>query len=274
MAPLTHLILSSLLILLSPTPTHANTEKAIFLAPEEINVPLTHPTITDLNLPTLTPNSSTLRTKLSASFPSPSSPLGTSTWLILDNLTPSQRYEVRICWAAIVKPPPSPLLFITLLLTQSQQPTSFTLTPYPLDIVLDTPELITSLNSYSLIRFQHSTPAVKARIANPAKQKGERTTSLLLLHIQSAADYFTSNVTLMTQVPPVEADIILDPFLLNVLPRSLVPTVIYVILVALTSFYLASRISTWIQGLAATTPEEEDEDEDEDDDDDDEKKRQ
>ncbi|KAK4461616.1 hypothetical protein QBC42DRAFT_203190 [Cladorrhinum samala] len=253
MAPLTYLILSSLLILLSPTPAHANTEKVIFLGPEEINVPLTPPTITDLNLPTLTPNFSTLRTKLSASFPSHSSPLGTSTWLILDNLTPSQRYEVRICWAAT-------------------QPTSFILTTYPLEVVFDTPELITSLNDYSVTRFQHPPPppAAKAGTANPTKQEGERTTSLLLLHIQSAADYFTSNATLMTQVPPVEADVILDPFLFNVLPRSLVPTVTYIILVALTSFYLASRISTWIQELATTTLEEEDGDYD----DGDEKKRQ
>ncbi|KAK4166728.1 hypothetical protein QBC43DRAFT_14956 [Cladorrhinum sp. PSN259] len=219
------------LILLFTTPIFANVEKAIFLGPATINIPLAHPTLTDLNLDTLTPNTSTLHTKLTASFPSPFNPHGSSTWLILDNLIPSQRYEVRICWAAT-------------------QPTSFTLTPYTLSYVFDTPDLITSLNNYSLTRLPSSSSL------NHHQAKGERQTSLLLLHIQSAADYFTSNSTLMKHVPPVDVDIILDPFLLNVLPRSLAPTVIYIVIVAIASLFLSSQIASWVQGLAMTVPSE------------------
>lgn len=80
----------------------ANTEKAIFLGPEPVTIPLTHPTLSDLRLDTLTPTNLTLRTQLAAQFPSPSHPKGTATWFILDNLTPNQRYEVRVCWAATV----------------------------------------------------------------------------------------------------------------------------------------------------------------------------
>ncbi|KAK3989872.1 hypothetical protein QBC44DRAFT_79289 [Cladorrhinum sp. PSN332] len=242
MTPLTNLILSSLTtIFLFTTPTTANTEKAIFLAPPEINIPLVHPTLTDLPLDILTPHNtstSAIRTKLTASFPSSSQPKGTSTWLILDKLTPSQRYEVRICWAAT-------------------QPTSFTLTTYPLSEVFDTPDLITSLNTYSLTRLSQSSAPLSQ--PPPQTQKGERQTSLLLLHIQSAADYFASNATLMTNVPPVDVDIILDPFLLNVLPRSLAPTVIYIIIVASASLFLSSKIASWVQGLATSTSTEDNE---------------
>lgn len=36
----------------------------------------------------------------------------------------------------------------------------------------------------------------------------------------------------MENVPPVAADIILDPFLANVFPRSLVPTAVWMVVVA------------------------------------------
>ncbi|KAK4227629.1 hypothetical protein QBC38DRAFT_188011 [Podospora fimiseda] len=218
---------SLIFTLLLITSTTANVEKTIFLAPPQINIPLSHPTLTDLNLPTLTPSSnSSLRTPLAASFPSPSSPEGSSTWLLLDSLTPSQRYELRICWAAT-------------------QPTSFTLTPYTLDEVFDTPILIQSLNTYSLSLTPPPTP--------PATQKRERQSSILLIHIQSQASYFTSNKTLMSNPPPVTVDLILDPFLLNILPRSLLPTILYIIFIALTSlFILAPKIANWVQGIATT----------------------
>ena len=58
------------------------------------------------------------------------------------------------------------------------------------------------------------------------------------------------NRTLMENVPPVFVDIILDPYLFNVLPRSLAPTVAYIILLAIGSWYLSKYISRWIQSLA------------------------
>lgn len=83
----------------------ANTEKTIFRAPAAANIPRAHPTLETLQIDTLTPESWTLRTHLGAEFPSESSRFGKSTWLILDQLTERQRYEVRVCWAATVRTP-------------------------------------------------------------------------------------------------------------------------------------------------------------------------
>lgn len=53
----------------------------------------------------------------------------------------------------------------------------------------------------------------------------------------------------MINVPPVYVDIILDPFIFNVLPRSLLPTVAYIILLAIGSWYLSKHISKWFLKL-------------------------
>lgn len=66
--------------------------------------------------------------------------------------------------------------------------------------------------------------------------------SVLFLRIDAAADYFTTDCELMRRPEPVLADVILDPFVFNVLPRTLVPTVGYVVLVAAASWVLASRV--------------------------------
>ncbi|KAI4592347.1 hypothetical protein KJ359_011287 [Pestalotiopsis sp. 9143b] len=137
----------------------ANTEKAIFLGPETVNIPPTHPNLQDLHIDTLTPAQWAVRTHLDAQFPTDGARFGRATWLALDELTEGQRYEVRVCWAA---------------------------------------------------------------------------------------------TTLMAEVPPVLVDIILDPYIFNVLPRSLVPTVGYIVIIAVFSWFLASRISTWIRGLATS----------------------
>lgn len=84
------------------TLVYANVEKVIFLGPEVVTVPNQKPTLTDLNLYTLTPDNSSVRTELNRVFPSESSPHGAETWLLLDHLHEGQRYEVRVCWAAIV----------------------------------------------------------------------------------------------------------------------------------------------------------------------------
>lgn len=76
--------------------------------------------------------------------------------------------------------------------------------------------------------------------------------SVLLLSISAAADYYTTNKTLMANVPPVLVDIILDPFIFNVFPRSLIPTAAYVAIVAIGSFFIAQFVSKWLGGLAKT----------------------
>lgn len=79
----------------------ANVEKTIFLAPSSIPIP-SETGIDDLGLDRLSPLSPILRTQLNASFPTSKNPLGTESWYFLENLTPGQRYEVRICYLATV----------------------------------------------------------------------------------------------------------------------------------------------------------------------------
>ncbi|KAK4132953.1 hypothetical protein BT67DRAFT_443327 [Trichocladium antarcticum] len=213
-------ILSMLLVFFSPA--LANVEKTIFLGPEPISAPLTRPALADLRLSSLTPANGTLRTQLAAQFPTAAHPLGPATWLILDQLTPNQRYEVRVCWPAT-------------------QPTAFQVDTFALSAVHASPDLLASLHSYA------KTHHAGAASAAPRSTDGEA--SILLLRILAAADYFTADAALMRTVPPVDVDIILDPFLFNVLPRSLAGTVGYIVPVAVVAYLLAGKIASWIEGL-------------------------
>ncbi|KAK3397259.1 hypothetical protein B0T20DRAFT_415696 [Sordaria brevicollis] len=75
-------------------------------------------------------------------------------------------------------------------------------------------------------------------------------TGSLLLRISAAADYFTSNSTLMLHPPPVDVDIILDPFLFNVLPRSLVPTIGWIGVVAVAGWMVAKRVVSFLVAIS------------------------
>lgn len=46
----------------------------------------------------------------------------------------------------------------------------------------------------------------------------------------------------MANPPPVEVDIILDPYLLNIFPRSLVPTAVYIIIVAVCAWVVSQLV--------------------------------
>ncbi|KAI1388641.1 uncharacterized protein F4822DRAFT_252429 [Hypoxylon trugodes] len=227
-------------ILLFVATAYANTEKAIFLGPATVNIPSAHPTLTDLHIDTLSPNNNwAIRTHLNAQFPNSSLPHGKATWLILDELTEGQRYEVRVCWAAT-------------------QPTEFKINTYELQTVFDTAELISELSEYSWSRQPVETDNTSQFKSEKSVHVSdtEREASVLFLQILAAADYYTTNKTLMNHVPPVYVDIILDPFLLGVLPRSLLPTVGYIIVVAIASWFIARQISIWIRNLGVEeTPE-------------------
>lgn len=97
------MILASLICLtLGISLASANVEKTIFLGPEPVNIPNQQPSLSTLNIDTLTPEDWSLRTHLEATFPTEGFKRGSSSWFILDNLTEGQRYEVRICWLATV----------------------------------------------------------------------------------------------------------------------------------------------------------------------------
>jgi hypothetical protein len=53
----------------------------------------------------------------------------------------------------------------------------------------------------------------------------------------------------MENPPPVFVEIFLDPFLFNVLPRSLVPTVTYILVLAAAAWIIAGRVGKWIEEL-------------------------
>ncbi|CZS88588.1 uncharacterized protein RAG0_00290 [Rhynchosporium agropyri] len=228
------MFLFSSLLLLQALHVFANTEKAIFLGPSNIQVPVAHPNLEDLQLGSLSPKHWSLRTYIQAEFPNNVSEYGQISWYLLDKLQEGQRYEVRICWAAT-------------------QPTSFRLDAFELSTVFESPDLINSLAQFSKNRRKGVTEELQPQESPMEKQSTrlDGLSSILLLRIYAAADYYTMNKTLMEQVPPVYVDIILDPFIFNLFPRSLVPTAAYIILVALGSWYLAKQISLWVSTLSA-----------------------
>ncbi|OBT68120.1 hypothetical protein VE03_01467 [Pseudogymnoascus sp. 23342-1-I1] len=211
----------------------ANVEKTIFIGPSALTIPLDHPTFENLQLQTLSPENSTIRTQLHSEFPSHTYPRGPASWFLLSDLTEGQRYEVRICWPAT-------------------KPTSFHLETYEVSDVFKNPGLIMSLAEYS--ETQHSNPASVGDTFKSAIQPTAGTTdqSLLLLSISAAADYYTTDAYLMENPSPVFVDIILDPFILNVFPRSLVPTAGYITIVAIGSFFLARFLSRFLARVAKT----------------------
>ncbi|KAL2020109.1 hypothetical protein VTK56DRAFT_8714 [Thermocarpiscus australiensis] len=239
-------ILSILFLLF--TPILANTEKTIFLGPEPITITQASHTLSGLRLDALGTANGTLRTQLTAKFPTADSPSGTATWLVLDKLTPRQRYEVRVCWPAT-------------------QPTEFSLRTYPLATVWASPELLASLHNYSASRqSEAASPIYESPVpkdtasssSSSSEDKQEEQVSVLLLRVVAAADYFTTDASLMAEVPPVDVDIILDPYLFNALPRSLAGTACYIVILAVVAYLLAEKTVSWMQRLIAASRAEQD----------------
>lgn len=135
-----------------------------------------------------------------------------------------------------------------------KQPTAFRINAYELDTVFETPELISELSEYAWSRQPQGDRDTSDSFApSGTVSEQEKEASILLLQILAAADYFTANQTLMETVSPVFVDIILDPYIFNVLPRSLLPTVGYIVVVAILSWFLARYLSDQIY-LHATRP--------------------
>ncbi|MCJ1363892.1 hypothetical protein MMC16_003001 [Acarospora aff. strigata] len=211
----------------------ANVEKVIFLGPESIAIPTGHPNLDDLSLDRISPVQSSLRTQLAAEFPHENSPKGRVSWFLLEGLEPGRRYETRVCWAAT-------------------QPTQFWILPYTLKEVFETPSLISSLAEYSESRqsseaaFEEPRPAIQYPEGSSKGPDPNPPNSILLLQVFSAADYFTTNQTLMKHVPPVDVDIILDPYALNIFPKSLLPTAVYITILAVLGWFVSDIIWKWL----------------------------
>lgn len=93
--------LISLFALLATTAL-ANTEKVIFTAPKVVTLPDSGSRLQALGLPVISQANSTLATSLSVAFPSEGRPRGLDSWYLLNDLDEDRRYEVRVCWAAVV----------------------------------------------------------------------------------------------------------------------------------------------------------------------------
>ena len=67
---------------------------------------------------------------------------------------------------------------------------------------------------------------------------------MLFLRVRAEADYYSLDKQLMERVPPVVVDVVLDPYLMNVFPRSLVHTAGWVLVVAV----VAGGVAWWVVG--------------------------
>ncbi|WPH01181.1 Hypothetical protein R9X50_00401700 [Acrodontium crateriforme] len=220
--------LTALLALLLAS-VRANTEKVIFLAPAHTTFPDAAPSLDSLFLDTLTPEVSTLRLAVPVAFPAEHQPRGLVSWYLLRGLNKGQRYEVRICWAAI-------------------QPTELWLDVFNITHVFDTPDLIQSLAAFS----EQKVPKNPVHIDTDLQRPLVTDESVLFLRLNAAADFFTTNETLMRDPPSVDSELILDPFLANIFPQSLVPTAFYITILAIGSYFLSKAI--WL-GLSSSAIE-------------------
>ncbi|KAK3705824.1 hypothetical protein LTR37_013131 [Vermiconidia calcicola] len=198
---------------------HANTEKVIFLAPTTQH---TSGLSEYQALDVLTPLAPSIRRSLPVAFPTDQHPEGVESWYWLKDLRQRQRHEVRICWAAT-------------------QPTDFRLDVFEHKDIAEQHALLESLTQF--IQSQRQTKEA----ATSAKEE-----IFLLLRIQAAADFYTTNKTLMQKPPPVDVDIILDPYLDNIFPTSLLPTAAYIVCLAVGSWYVSGYIWSLLKPVAGT----------------------
>ncbi|KAF2672099.1 hypothetical protein BT63DRAFT_452595 [Microthyrium microscopicum] len=202
----------------------ANVEKTIFLAPPKTTLPDAGPTLETLCLDQLTPSRAQVQTLLPVQFGR-----HTESWYLLRSLNTGQRYEVRLCWSAT-------------------QPSDFHLSTFTLPEVFDNPSLIASLANYSdNQQLKHKSGACPTTSpSSPTTTKD----SLLFLKIKATPEFLSSNITLMKNPPEVLVDIILDPFLLNIIPQSLVPIGLYIIAIGIAGYVLSGSISRWLSRRA------------------------
>ena len=109
--------------------------------------------------------------------------------------------------------------------------------------VFNDPALLSSLSSYAYAR--HATLAEGELLEQQTASEQRRSltaspsTSFLFLQILAAADYYSLDKDLMKNVPPVHADVILDRYLLNVFPKSLLPTGLYLVIIGVVGWFLS-----------------------------------
>jgi hypothetical protein len=71
--------------------------------------------------------------------------------------------------------------------------------------------------------------------------------SVLFLRVRAAADFFTTDKELISSPPPVDVDLILDPYVFNVFPRSLGPTAAYIVALAFVAWIVSGAVWKFLQ---------------------------
>ena len=132
-----------------------------------------------------------------------------------------------------------------------QQPSDFKLKWFTVDEVFSNATLLSTLASYSESRQIDGVYVGNNIIPAASSSTVSGTQSVAFLRVTAAADYYSANKTLMENIQPVVVDIILDPYILNVYPSSLLPTAVWIVLVAIASFFIAQSVSRWLQSVAS-----------------------
>ena len=99
--------------------------------------------------------------------------------------------------------------------------------------VFDSPALLQDLSIYAEERQSSLLGEDLTGSSEPTAVKQ----SALFLRIQSVASFYTTNKELSR--PVTNHFTVLDPYLLNVFPQSLLPTAAYIILLAVASWFLS-----------------------------------
>lgn len=79
-----------------------------------------------------------------------------------------------------------------------------------------------------------------------------RNSSALFLRIRAAADYYSEDAVRMARVEPPLVDIILDPYVLGVIPESLTSIVAYITVISALAVVLSRHIVSWIGKIIGT----------------------
>lgn len=110
---------------------------------------------------------------------------------------------------------------------------------YPISEVFDTPALIQDLAKYAE-KPERARP-------EPSESSSKNKESVLFLRVRAAADFFTTDKALMSSPPSVDVDLILDPYVFNVFPRSLSPTAAYIVVLATGAWVVSGYVWRYVQ---------------------------
>lgn len=155
----------------------------------------------------------------------------------------------RFTLSAQLEPHPLPLPVHTTDIRQ--EPTQFWLDTLGITEVFNSPELIQDLAAFA---DERQVLGDIAYINNDYLDEVTGSQSILFLRLSAAADFYSTNATLMKHPPPVNVDIILDPYLFNVLPRSLLPTAGYILVLAIVGWYVSGAIWKWLLSVSEPKP--------------------